>query len=164
MQKEAEEIAGKEARVGDSNLSTNFLRVNMRGMQINLHFCEAIGEFPGMHWDSLSIKGNQKYANKVCFSTDYNNRYVVKSDELIDAYFGVTTKLEKLGEELKSVALTVRGTVDSVNTLGKLRETWPECEEYLPAGIENPTQQMKLNLPVSIDALNKRLTALKQAA
>ena len=90
MQEEAEKIAGREARVDGNNLSVNYLRVNMRGMQINLHFFEAVGEFPGMHWDSLTINSNQKYTSKVCFSTDYSSRYAVKSDELIDAYFSVT--------------------------------------------------------------------------
>jgi len=164
LNKKVGALGGHEMTIKCHNLTDYRMQVNVRGMHMSLYFYGKQGEFPGINWDRLAIYEGARYTQKICYATDYATRYVIKDEALIDSYLSLRGQIEKLEEEVKSVCLTVRGTLDSVTTLNKLREAWPECEEYLPANIENPSTQMKLNLPVSIDALNKKLTSFKKAA
>lgn len=164
LNKKVSAIGGEEMAIKCEKLTSYRMQVNIRGMQMCLYFRSKQREYVGINWDRLSIIESSSSVNKISYATDYGTRYVVKNEALIESYLSLRSRIEKLEEEVKSVCLTIRGTLDSVTTLGKLREAWPECEEYLPANIEQPSIQMKLNLPVSIDALNKKLNSFKKAA
>lgn len=107
----------------------------------------------------LNIAGkavNWEFENKVIFP--YNNgynRYVILADNpLSDMFDNIHNKKQKRKEIKETVRVNVWAVLNSVTTVKKLLEVWPESAELIPSEIEKPA----INLPtVQIADLNNMI-------
>lgn len=108
----------------------------------------------------------QLQENTTCFEImDKGNKPVLKA---WNEYQEAIKSLKPAQDALKAWKLQhdnymeeVKNVLDGVNTTGQLLEAWPECSDFIPAGIKNPS---KIQLPVvSIAALTAAIKPTTQS-
>lgn len=109
----------------EANTFSQHIRVNYNGQRIDLR-CEDT---------CLSVTGTRHYFNKG-FAVPANTRLA----DMCDKYFKEEARINEISE---SVHANVRATVESVTTVKKLLELWPEAAELLPE-----TESKRAALPV----------------
>jgi hypothetical protein len=107
----------------------------------------------------LNIAGkavNWGFEDEVIFPTNNGcNRYVILADNpLSDMFDNIHNEKEKRKEIKETVRVNVWAVLNSVTTVKKLLEVWPESAELIPSGIEKPV----INLPtIQIADLNNMI-------
>lgn len=75
------------------------------------------------------------------------------SHDLAQDWNSVESDLKDVREQCRLAAVNIAGVLDSVTTLKRLRDVWPECEPFLH-GLERTASSLPV---VQVDALNKVL-------
>ncbi|BBI61611.1 hypothetical protein HSBAA_29170 [Vreelandella sulfidaeris] len=156
-------ILGPNATAKTNYCTDTSANLNCNGMAICLSFTTS-HSFSCMDYDNLFLHVKTETEYRIVRYNHRSDQIIVKNPVLAEAILNNHTALEELTKEAEEIGGTIRGILNNCTSIKKLRELWPECDAYLPEGIENANIQASINLPVSIDTLNAKLTKYSAAA
>lgn len=112
---------------------------------------EVCCNFQGRAVDLPYNGGKGKHVHKHLCRSSYRNRVAITADNPLNDEFDAIEAEQKVINDLRtSVKSEVTAMVNSVTTIKKLLEIWPEAKELLP-----PDEQVKSTAMVaSVDNLN----------
>ncbi|MGL5148281.1 MAG: Nmad5 family putative nucleotide modification protein [Plesiomonas shigelloides] len=115
------------------------------GVNDDNHFRLNVG---GMALD-LTTSNKERY---ICACNNYRNRIAIPADHQLAKEWDVLHQEELRIKEIQdTVRVNVTAMVNSVTTIKKLIDVWPECVELIPEQVNKPV----VNLPtIKVDQLN----------
>lgn len=134
-----EKYAQLERKIKEVRTKTKTL--NELGININVS-----KEWQSYHTDGMNIAGMamcypSENDNRIIIKK-YNERMVVPQGPLVEELMDKTKEAEDLYSADKDVTVNVTALVNSVTTVKKLIEVWPESAELIPSEVESIKKQL----------------------